>query len=138
MILVRICSSLLTGIPASDMLLGWEILPPIIDVSKVYICRLLVHLHPKRKIRNRRDKSMRMKQNGNKRDIMATVIHNAEATASILNGQPVCLKFVGNAQGPDGLDVVLPSTAHTQNAGNEFTCLYGVALTNLPGGIPAG
>lgn len=80
---------------------------------------------------------MRMKMNGNKRDLMATVIHNADA-AVILNGQPVCLYLTGNAGGTDGLDVCLPSTAHTQNANNEFQCLYGVALTNLPGGIPVG
>lgn len=81
---------------------------------------------------------MRMKMNGNKRDVMATVIHNAEATASIKNGQPVCLVFVGDQGTHDGLDVILPSTAHGVNAGNEFSCLYGIALTNLPGGIPAG
>ena len=82
---------------------------------------------------------MRMKMNGNKRDLMATVIHNAEATASIQNGQPVCLTFIGTVSGVnDGLDVVLPSTAHAVNSGNEFSCLYGVALTNLAGGIPPG
>jgi hypothetical protein len=81
---------------------------------------------------------MRMKMNGNKRDLMATVIYNAETTASIKNGQPVCLYMTGNAGGTDGLSVVLPSTAHNQNSGNEFDCLYGVALTNNPAGIPAG
>lgn len=81
---------------------------------------------------------MRLKMNGNKRDLVATVIHNAEASKSILNGMPVCLQFVGDNGTKDGLDVVLPSTAHGQNSGNEFSCLYGIAITNLPGGIPAG
>ena len=84
---------------------------------------------------------MRLKMNGNKRDIVATVIYNGEATASIKNGQPVCLYLLGNSQpgnasatNPgDGVVVCLPSTAHTQNANNEFTCLYGIAMTNLPG-----
>lgn len=79
---------------------------------------------------------MRMKTVGNKRDILATVIHNAEATATIQVGMPVCLKLVGDATGPDGLDVFLPSSAHTQNAGNEFTNLYGICVT--PGGIAPG
>src|SRR5580698_1531744 len=81
---------------------------------------------------------MRMKMNGNKRDLMATVILNGEATASIKNGQPVCLYLTGGAGGTDGLTVCLPSTAHTQNAGNEFACIYGVALTNNPSGIAPG
>lgn len=81
---------------------------------------------------------MRMKTVGNKRDLMATVVHNAEATATIQVGQPVCLTFVGSSTGPlpDGLDVVLPSTAHGVNAGNEFSCLYGICVT--PGGIAPG
>lgn len=81
---------------------------------------------------------MRFKQNGNKRDVMAMVINNAEVSASILNGQPVCLYLTGGAGGTDGLSVVLPGTAHTQNSGNEFQCLYGVAITNTAGGIPSG
>ncbi len=80
---------------------------------------------------------MRMKTVGNKRDIMATVIQNSEATASIQVGQPVCMYALGGAgTNPDGVAVCLPSTAHTQNANNEFSMLYGVALTNLPAGIP--
>ena len=80
---------------------------------------------------------MRMKTVGNKRDIMATVIQNSEATASIQVGQPVCMYALGGVgTNPDGVAVCLPSTAHTQNAGNEFQMLYGVALTNLPAGIP--
>lgn len=80
---------------------------------------------------------MRMKTVGNKRDIMATVIQNSEATASIQVGQPVCMYALGGAgTNPDGVAVCLPSTAHTQNANNEFQLLYGVALTNLPAGIP--
>lgn len=80
---------------------------------------------------------MRMKTVGNKRDIVATVIQNSEATASIQVGQPVCMYALGGAgTNPDGVAVCLPSTAHTQNANNEFNMLYGVALTNLPAGIP--
>jgi hypothetical protein len=80
---------------------------------------------------------MRMKTVGNKRDIMAVVIQNSEATASIQVGQPVCMYALGGAgTNPDGVAVCLPSTAHTQNANNEFQMLYGVALTNLAGGIP--
>lgn len=80
---------------------------------------------------------MRMKMSGNKRDLMATVIYNQD-TVAILNGQPVCMYLTGGAGGTDGLSVCLPSTAHTQNASNEFQCLYGVALSSLAGGIPAG
>lgn len=81
---------------------------------------------------------MRFKQVGNKRDLICYVIHNAEATASIQNGQPVCLNLTGAAGVTDGIDVVLPSTAHGQNSGNEFITLFGVALTNIAGGIPPG
>ena len=80
---------------------------------------------------------MRMKTVGNKRDIMAPVIQNSEATATIKLGQPVCMYALGGAgTNPDGIAVCLPSTAHTQNAGNEFQMLYGVALTNIASGIP--
>lgn len=81
---------------------------------------------------------MRFKQVGNKRDILAMVIHNAEATASLQNGQPCCLLLSGGAGGTDGLDVILPSSAHTITAGLEFSTLYGVVLTSLAGGIPPG
>lgn len=81
---------------------------------------------------------MRMKTVGNKRDILAVVIHNAETTASLQNGMPCCLYLSGNNNTIDGVDVQLPSSAHTQAAGSEFTTLFGVVLTNVPGGIPPG
>lgn len=81
---------------------------------------------------------MRMKTVGNKRDLMATVVLNAEATASITIGQPVCMYLTGGAGGTDGISVCLPSTAHTQNAGNEFQCLYGVFITNSAAGVAPG
>ncbi len=51
---------------------------------------------------------MRFKQNGNKRDLVAVVIYNDEASAAIPLGAPVVLSFSGTQ---DGLGVVLPSTA---------------------------
>jgi hypothetical protein len=80
---------------------------------------------------------MRFKQVGNKREIFAGVFQNGEATASIQLGQPVCMYFTGGAGSgdTDGLTVVLPSTAHTQNANNEFQCLYGVCITNAVNGV---
>ena len=51
---------------------------------------------------------MRFKQNGNKKDIVAVVIYNNEASADIPLGAPVCLSFNGTQ---DGLGVVLPATA---------------------------
>jgi hypothetical protein len=51
---------------------------------------------------------MRFKQVGNKADLAAVVIRNAEASATIPLGAPVVLNM--NATN-DGLDVVLPSTA---------------------------
>lgn len=81
---------------------------------------------------------MRMKTVGNKRDLLATVIHNAEASAYIQNGQPVCLLLSGGAGGVDGIDVILPSTAHGITAGLEFSTLYGVALVSSAAGIPPG
>lgn len=53
---------------------------------------------------------MRMKQVGNKADIMAVVIRNSEATASIPLGTPVVMA-VPTGLATDGLDVVLPATA---------------------------
>lgn len=64
---------------------------------------------------------MRFKTVGNKQDIGAVVIRNAEASASIPAGSPVVLKF--NATNP-GLDVVLPATEVTSATGGA----YGVSL----------
>jgi len=65
---------------------------------------------------------MRMKQVGNKADVLAVVIRNAEATATIPIGTPVVL----NANGTnDGLDVVLPSTA---GASKMHSLAYGVTI----------
>ena len=64
---------------------------------------------------------MRFKQVGNKADIAAVVIHNAEASATIPLGAPVCLVL---NQTNDGLDVVLPATGAIFATGG----LYGVSL----------
>jgi hypothetical protein len=69
-----------------------------------------------------------MKTVGNKRDICAIVVHNAEASASIPAGTPIC--FVMNATN-DGLDVVLPSTG----AGAKSTSFAaGIALKTMAAG----
>lgn len=65
---------------------------------------------------------MRFKQVGNKADIIAVVIHNAEASAVIPKGAPVILALNGTN---DGLDVVLPATT-AQDANGA---LYGVCLS---------
>lgn len=55
---------------------------------------------------------MRMKMAGNKRDIMAIVVLNKEATASMVIGQPVFYNLTGTADAVnDGVGVVNPSTA---------------------------
>lgn len=69
-----------------------------------------------------------MKTVGNKRDIAAIVVRNAEASASIPAGTPVC--FVMNGTN-DGLDVVLPGTG----AGVKATSFAaGIALTAMIAG----
>ena len=65
---------------------------------------------------------MRTKQVGNKRDIMAVVIRNAD-TISLLPGQPVCLNMNGTN---DGLDVVSPNTGGATKA-HAFA--YGVVIS---------
>jgi hypothetical protein len=69
---------------------------------------------------------MRFKQNGNKRDLMAVVIYNDEATATIPVGAPVVLSLSGTQ---DGLAVVLPSTAGNAK---QSTFGYGVSLNSIP------
>lgn len=64
---------------------------------------------------------MRFKQNGNKRDLIAMVIHNAD-TVTIPVGTPVALVMNGTN---DGLDVQLPSTL---GAAYAHALSYGVAL----------
>jgi hypothetical protein len=71
---------------------------------------------------------MRFKTVGNKRDIVACVVHNAEASASIPAGTPVA--FVMNATN-DGLDVVLPSSATGAKA-TSFAA--GIALKTMAAG----
>lgn len=64
---------------------------------------------------------MRMKQVGNKADVLAVVIRNAD-TVAIPLGTPVVL----NANGTnDGLDVVLPSTA---GASKMHSLAFGVTI----------
>lgn len=70
---------------------------------------------------------MRFKSVGNKQDIAAIVIRNAEASASIPVGSPVVFKLA--ATNP-GLDVVLPSSEVTMATAG----CYGVALATLAAG----
>jgi len=71
---------------------------------------------------------MRMKSVGNKRDLMAVVIYNDEATNSIPVGAPVVMSYSGTQ---DGLAVVLPATA----ADVKQTSLgFGVCLGDGKGG----
>lgn len=70
---------------------------------------------------------MRFKQVGNKADLVAVVVRNAEASATIPLGSPVCLNLNGTN---DGLDVVLPST----NASLATGSLFGVALKAMAAG----
>lgn len=65
---------------------------------------------------------MRFKQNGNKRDLMAAVIYNDEASATIPLGAPVVLSLSGTQ---DGLGVVLPSTA---TDAKQSSLAFGVSL----------
>lgn len=69
---------------------------------------------------------MRFKQVGNKADILANVIRNAD-TVTIPIGSPVCLNLNGTN---DGLDVVLPSTGGATKA---HALAYGVAVTPAGG-----
>lgn len=71
---------------------------------------------------------MRIKQVGNKADLAAIVVKNAEASASIPAGTPVC--FVMNGT-DDGLAVVLPSTGAAVKA-TSFAA--GVALQAMAAG----
>jgi hypothetical protein len=75
---------------------------------------------------------MRFKQVGNKADLIAVVVRNAD-TVAINPGTPVCLNMNGTN---DGLDVVLPSTG---GATKSHAGAYGVAIAPTgPGlqGIP--
>lgn len=78
---------------------------------------------------------MRFKAVGNKADLFAVVVRNAEATATMPIGTPICLNMNGTN---DGLDVILPSTGGAQKA-HAFA--YGVVVSpatpNLAG-IPSG
>lgn len=65
---------------------------------------------------------MRMKQVGNKLDLLAVVVRNAD-TSTIPLGTPVCLNMNGTN---DGLDVVLPSTGGATKA-HAFA--YGVVIS---------
>lgn len=71
---------------------------------------------------------MRFKQVGNKRDLLAVVIYNDEASASIPLGTPVVLSLSGTK---DGLAVVLPATAAAKKVS---TFGYGVALQTMTAG----
>jgi hypothetical protein len=71
---------------------------------------------------------MRFKSVGNKQDIVGVVVHNAEASATIPGGTPVC--FVMNATG-DGLDVVLPATG---GAAKATSFAAGIALKTMLAG----
>lgn len=64
---------------------------------------------------------MRFKQVGNKADTIFLTIHNAD-TVAIPLGSPIVLAMNGTN---DGLDVVLPSTANSDNLSQAFR--YGVA-----------
>jgi hypothetical protein len=71
---------------------------------------------------------MRMKQVGNKKDLMAVVVYNDESSASIPLGAPVCLSLSGT---DDGLRVVLPSTGTDSY---QTTFAMGVALSAIAAG----
>ena len=70
---------------------------------------------------------MRFKQVGNKVDIVAVVVKNAEASVAIPAGSPLALEL--NATN-DGLAVVLPATA----IANGYGGLFGVALGSIANG----
>jgi hypothetical protein len=71
---------------------------------------------------------MRFKQNGNKKDIVAVVVRNDEASASIPRGTPVTLVLDGTE---DGVAVVLPSTAGDAKNG---AFKYGIAVNTIAAG----
>lgn len=73
---------------------------------------------------------MRFKSVGNKRDIVAVVIRNAD-TVAIPTGTPVVLSDNSTASVNDGLDVVLPSTA---GAAKSDVLFYGICVS--PAGYP--
>ena len=72
---------------------------------------------------------MRFKQVGNKPDLAAVVIRNAEASATIPLGAPVVLNMNGTN---DGLDVVLPSTSGSLRS--IIGLRYGIATKALSAG----
>ena len=66
---------------------------------------------------------MRFKMVGNKRDVSAVVVSNAD-TVTIPRGSPICLNVNGT---DDGLAVVLPSGS----AAKSHAFFYGVALYDI-------
>ena len=72
---------------------------------------------------------MRIRQVGNKSDLMAVVVHNAEVSAAIGAGIPVVLNGNGTK---DGLDVVLPATSGV--LGNIIGLLFGVTTNKIANG----
>lgn len=72
---------------------------------------------------------MRYKTVGNKRDLIAVVIKNAEVSATIPQGSPVTLICNGTE---DGIAVVLPGTAGDAKNG---AFKYGVCLRDLTVGV---
>jgi hypothetical protein len=71
---------------------------------------------------------MRFKQVGNKADLLAVVVRNAD-TNVINPGTPVCLNMNGTN---DGLDVVLPSTGGATKA---HAGAFGVAVSPVGPGV---
>jgi hypothetical protein len=69
---------------------------------------------------------MRMKQVGNKREIMAGVIQNGD-TGTILEGSPVAWTFGSVSTNVDGLSVVNLATA----GASSYAEAYGVALGTI-------
>ena len=65
---------------------------------------------------------MRIKQNGNKRDLICCTIYNDEATSTIALGNAVVMSLSGTQ---DGVAVVLPATAADKK---QTTFGYGVSL----------
>lgn len=79
---------------------------------------------------------MRFKTNGNKRDGVYVVVKNAESSATIPMGSPVCLKDLNGTD--DGVAVVLPATV---DADGLSSLLMGVVVApgaNSSPGIPPG
>lgn len=73
---------------------------------------------------------MRFKMVGNKRDTAAVVVRNAESSATIPAGSPVCLNLSGT---DDGLGVILPSGSAAKAHAGAFGVMLAAVTASAYG-----